>query len=132
MTDSIGSQSSPLSVSLRGRGNDIFLHWMANCKGHDKEKLIYSFPQGESMHDQMRADICHSLFGSQQESTLLALLRHNESTEAIIYRYLCIATPPLSWGRFKFNNRWTWPNFQGRRNWGCWGCYSTPNISENR
>ena len=87
MTDSIGSQSSPLSVSLRGRGNDIFLHWMANCKGHDKEKLIYSFPQGESMHDQMRADICHSLFGSQQESTLLALLRHNESTEAIIYRY---------------------------------------------
>ena len=86
LTDSIGSQSSPLSVSLRGRGNDIFLHWMANCKGHDKEKLIYSFPQGESMHDQMRADICHSLFGSQQESTLLALLRHNESTEAIIYR----------------------------------------------
>ena len=88
MTDSIGSQSSPLSVSLRGRGNDIFLHWMANCKGHDKEKLIYSFPQGESMHDQMRADICHSLFGTQQESTLLALLRHNESSEAIIYRYV--------------------------------------------
>ena len=59
---------------------------MANCKGHDKEKLVYSFPAGESMHDQMRADICHSLFGSQQESTLLALLRHNESSEAVIYR----------------------------------------------
>ena len=57
-------------------------------KGHDKEKLIYSFPAGESMHDQMRADICHSLFDAQQEATLLALLRHNESSEAVVYSSL--------------------------------------------
>lgn len=33
LTDSIGSQSSPLTISVRGHGNDVFLHWMANCKG---------------------------------------------------------------------------------------------------
>ena len=40
------------------------------------------------MHDQMRADICHSLFGTQQESTFLGLLRFNESNEAVIYNSL--------------------------------------------
>lgn len=47
LTDSMGSQSSPLSISVAGRGNDIFLHWMSNCKGHDKEPLRYSFLEGE-------------------------------------------------------------------------------------
>ena len=50
-TDSIGSQSSPLSISVSGRGNDIFLHWMSNCKGHDKETLKYAFSEGEHIHD---------------------------------------------------------------------------------
>ena len=50
-TDSIGSQSSPLSISVSGRGNDIFLHWMSNCKGHDKETLKYGFAEGENIHD---------------------------------------------------------------------------------
>ena len=79
LTDSIGSQSSPLAINLRGHGNDVFLHWMANCKGHDKEKLFYSFPSGESMHDQMRADICHCLFASKQEATFLGkcLVQHS-------------------------------------------------------
>lgn len=73
---------------MRGHGNDVFLHWMSNCKGHDKEKLIYSFPAGESMHDQMRADICHALFDAQQEATLLALLRYNETNEVNLYSSL--------------------------------------------
>lgn len=88
LADSIGSQSSPLSISVRGRGNDVFVHWLANCKGHDKERLVYSFPSGESMHDQMRADVCHALFGTQQEATLLALSRFNESAESVIYSSL--------------------------------------------
>ena len=88
LTDSIGSQSSPLAINLRGRGNDVFIHWMANCKNHDKEKLLYNFPKGESMHDQMRADICHCLFGTQQEATLLAFQRSNESSEAVLYSSL--------------------------------------------
>ena len=54
-TDSIGSQSSPLSISVSGRGNDIFLHWMSNCKGHDKETLKYGFAEGENIHDMVRS-----------------------------------------------------------------------------
>ena len=50
-TDSIGSQSSPLSLSVSGRGNDIFIHWMSNCKGHDKATLKYGFSEGENIHD---------------------------------------------------------------------------------
>jgi hypothetical protein len=88
LTDSIGSQSSPLTLSIKGKGNDIFIHWLANCKGHDKEKLAYSFLSGESMHDQMRADVCHALFGSQQEATLVALQRFNESAETVLYSSL--------------------------------------------
>ena len=53
-TDSIGSQSSPLSLSVSGRGNDIFIHWMSNCKGHDKETLKYAFSEGENIHDKVR------------------------------------------------------------------------------
>ena len=53
-TDSIGSQSSPLSISVSGRGNDIFLHWMSNCKGHDKETLKYAFSEGEHIHDMVK------------------------------------------------------------------------------
>ena len=82
------SQSSPLSISVAGRGNDIFLHWMSNCKGHDKKALKYSFPRGYHMHDKMRADICGSLFGTVQESTLLALQRYNETKEALVYSSL--------------------------------------------
>ena len=40
------------------------------------------------MHDKMRADICGSLFGTVQESTLLALQRYNETKEALVYSSL--------------------------------------------
>ena len=39
------------------------------------------------MHDQMRADLSHALFGTQQEATLLALQKFNE-TETILYSSL--------------------------------------------
>jgi hypothetical protein len=48
MMDSIGSESSPLSLSVTGYGNDIFLHWASNCKDHQREKLNYTFPDCES------------------------------------------------------------------------------------
>ena len=44
MMTSIGSQSSPLTLSVKGYGNDLFLHWVSNCFGHEREKLKYSLP----------------------------------------------------------------------------------------
>jgi len=97
LTDSIGSQSSPISISVEGKGNDIFLHWMSNCKGHDKKALKYTFARGEHMHDKMRADICRSLFNSHQELTLLALQRFNATAETVIYN-------SLWWDKFEHSN----------------------------
>ena len=72
--DSITSQSSPLVLSIEGRGNDVFLHWSSNCRGHRGEKLKYGFREGTHVHEQLRADICNALFSKPgQESLLVAV-----------------------------------------------------------
>ena len=72
--DSITSQSSPLVVSIEGLGNDVFLHWSSNCRGHRGEKLKYGFREGTHVHEQLRADICNALFSQPgQESLLVAV-----------------------------------------------------------
>ncbi|XP_012936978.2 uncharacterized protein LOC101855014 [Aplysia californica] len=47
LRDTIGAQASPLTVSLEGLGNDVFLVWMADCKGHEGSSDEYSFVKGE-------------------------------------------------------------------------------------
>ena len=49
------------------------------------------------MHDQMRADVCGSLFGTRQEATLLALQRFNSTREISIYN-------SLRWDAFEHAN----------------------------
>ena len=55
------------------------------------------FVSGELMHDQMRADICGSLFDTRQEATFLALQNFNSSREIPIYS-------SLSWDGFEHAN----------------------------
>jgi hypothetical protein len=43
---SIGAQSSPLTISVQGLGNDIFLYWNADCKEHEGEGGEFSFVNG--------------------------------------------------------------------------------------
>jgi hypothetical protein len=57
-------------------------------KKERKKDLNLSNVSGELMHDQMRADICGSLFNSRQEATFLALQRFNSSREVAIYNSL--------------------------------------------
>ncbi|XP_040572858.1 uncharacterized protein [Lepeophtheirus salmonis] len=83
--DSIGSQSSPLTISVAGKGNDIFLHWTSNCKGHERERLKFSFPPGTSMHQQSRTDICNALFDAIQISQFSAFSRYSGSNQTVIY-----------------------------------------------
>ena len=49
------------------------------------------------MHDQMRADICGSLFGTRQEATYLALQKFNSTREITIYN-------SLGWDSFEHAN----------------------------
>lgn len=41
----IGSEATPLSLSLDGFGHDIFLHWTGYCSGKANESLFYGFPR---------------------------------------------------------------------------------------
>ncbi len=45
--DSIGAQTSPLSIGLQGAGNDLFLYWVADCVGHEGDGGEFGFKDGE-------------------------------------------------------------------------------------
>ena len=45
----LGGESSPITLSVAGRGNDMFVQWRAHCKGHMDKQLKYSFPECESL-----------------------------------------------------------------------------------
>ena len=38
--------SSTLTVSMEGKGNDLFLFWVADCFGHEGQGGWYSFVEG--------------------------------------------------------------------------------------
>eukprot|EP00095_Tigriopus_kingsejongensis_P007875 maker-scaffold127_size327531-snap-gene-1.8 protein:Tk07875 transcript:maker-scaffold127_size327531-snap-gene-1.8-mRNA-1 annotation:"hypothetical protein BRAFLDRAFT_93831" len=85
MTNSLSTQSSPLSISVTGRGNDIFLHWTSNCRGNERKKLHFAFPDYVHIHDQARADVCQNLFKTNQVSRYLGLQRFNASQQSQVY-----------------------------------------------
>lgn len=59
----VGTQTSPLVISLEGFGNDIFLYWISDCNGVRKDQnLEYNFVKGTSVHEQSRADFCKIRF----------------------------------------------------------------------
>ncbi|XP_067137973.1 uncharacterized protein [Centruroides vittatus] len=59
----VGTQTSPLVISLEGFGNDIFLYWISDCNGKRKnQNLEYDFIKGTSVHEQSRADFCKIRF----------------------------------------------------------------------
>ncbi|TRY71775.1 hypothetical protein TCAL_12171 [Tigriopus californicus] len=85
LINSLSTQSSPLSVSLKGQGNDIFLHWTSNCLNNERQKLHYAFPDYVHIHDQARADLCQNLFKTNQITRYLALQRFNISNQTPVY-----------------------------------------------
>ncbi|KAK3107822.1 hypothetical protein FSP39_022986 [Pinctada imbricata] len=44
--DTVGAQSSPLTISVEGQANDIFLYWLSDCLGHGGEGGVYQFVNG--------------------------------------------------------------------------------------
>lgn len=35
LTSSVGAQTSPITLSMKGVGQDMFVYWTADCKGHE-------------------------------------------------------------------------------------------------
>ena len=46
LRDTVGAQASALTVSMEGRGNDVFLYWAADCQDHSGEGGEYHFIEG--------------------------------------------------------------------------------------
>ncbi|KAL8612256.1 hypothetical protein ACOMHN_038168 [Nucella lapillus] len=70
---SVGAQSSALSVSMEGRGHDLFLYWIADCLGHEGEGGEYRFVNGTNVHEKSRSDFCHLRFRTKLYTKMLAL-----------------------------------------------------------
>ena len=47
MRDTVGAQASPLSVSIEGLGNDIFLYWVSDCVNYEGKGGQFEFVKGE-------------------------------------------------------------------------------------
>lgn len=43
---SVGAQSSPLTISVDGHGNDVFIYWNADCSLHEGEGGEFDFVKG--------------------------------------------------------------------------------------
>ncbi|OQV18864.1 hypothetical protein BV898_07118 [Hypsibius exemplaris] len=80
MRNIIGSQSSPLSISVAG-GGDYFLYWLSDCgdselklpRDDDDDNLRYKFAKGTRVHQQSRADFCKLRFKSSGVNRFYAL-----------------------------------------------------------
>lgn len=84
-TDTLATQSSPITISLKGLGNDIFLHWSSNCLGNVGKKISFGFRDGTHLHEQNRADLCRAIFNGTQISRLMAVSRKFKKEGLQIY-----------------------------------------------
>ena len=83
-TDTLTTLSSPLSLSLSGTGNDMFLHWKSNCQGNPGQQIMYNFREGTHVHEQSRADLCRSLFNTATVARLVAVSRQVYNSNQIV------------------------------------------------
>ncbi len=45
--DSVGAQTSPITISMSGHGNDLFLYWIADCKDNEGKGGEFTFKTGK-------------------------------------------------------------------------------------
>ncbi|XP_048257876.1 uncharacterized protein LOC124125677 isoform X2 [Haliotis rufescens] len=74
--DTVGAQTSSLTISLEGRGNDIFLYWLADCEDHEGGGEEFNFLKGTNVHEQSRSDFCKLRFKTKGFSKVFALSSH--------------------------------------------------------
>ncbi|XP_041373917.1 uncharacterized protein LOC121386932 [Gigantopelta aegis] len=83
--DTVGTQSSPLTISMEGYGNDVFLHWVADCEQHEGEGGEFTFVKGTNVHEQSRSDFCHLRFKTNGFSKMFATGRNFRSPGVAVY-----------------------------------------------
>ena len=66
------ANTSPLSVSMQGLGNDLFIYWISDCIGHEGDGTTFEFVEGTNVHEQSRADTCKLRYNTKSFSKLRA------------------------------------------------------------
>ena len=64
------ANTSPLSVSMQGLGNDLFIYWISDCIGHEGDGTRFEFVEGTNVHEQSRADTCKLRYNAKSFSKL--------------------------------------------------------------
>lgn len=64
------ANTSPLSISMEGLGNDLFIYWVSDCIGHEGEGGKFEFVEGTNVHEQSRADTCKLRYNTKSFSKL--------------------------------------------------------------
>lgn len=72
---SVMVNTSPLSVSMTGLGNDLFIYWTADCVGHEGEGNWFEFVDGTNVHEKSRADTCKLRYKTKSFSELSVMNR---------------------------------------------------------
>lgn len=62
--------TSPLTASMQGLGNDLFVYWVSDCIGHEGEGGNFEFVEGTNVHEQSRADTCKLRYNAKSFSKL--------------------------------------------------------------
>lgn len=70
------ANTSPLSVSMQGLGNDLFIYWISDCNGHEGDGTRFEFVEGTNVHEQSRADTCKLRYNAKSFSKLY-VTNHN-------------------------------------------------------
>ncbi|XP_055329557.1 uncharacterized protein LOC129582151 isoform X2 [Paramacrobiotus metropolitanus] len=82
--DVIGSQSSPLTVSIQG-DTDWFLYWQSDCANTSQSPSTFNFATGTKVHQQSRADFCRLRFNSHGYTRMYAINRHTGAPGIVVY-----------------------------------------------
>ena len=72
---SVAANTSPLTVSMEGEGNDLFAYWVADCLDHEGEGGEFEFVEGTNVHEQSRADTCQLRYQTKSFSRLSIMNR---------------------------------------------------------
>ena len=79
------AHSSPLTVSMEGSGNDLFVFWSVDCLGHEHEGGFFQYVNGTNVHESSRADSCKLRFNTSSFSKLHMMNRRSGFPGADVY-----------------------------------------------
>ncbi|XP_072049659.1 LOW QUALITY PROTEIN: uncharacterized protein [Amphiura filiformis] len=82
-------QSSPLTISTEGSGNDAFLYFKLYCQGHEEDDTRYKLGSEQRTESVSWMDFCFERFGSKETYTkMYALNQHMQPPGEAIYSSL--------------------------------------------